>query len=49
MEAFGILGLMAFIQIRKTNKDLKRKRNSRRESQRRVMHQKNLLNHRGVI
>ena len=29
----------------KTNKDLKRKRNSRIQSQRRVMHQTNLLNH----
>ena len=33
----------------KTNKDLKRKRNSRRESQRRVMHQTNPLNHCRVV
>ena len=33
----------------KTNKDLKRKRNSRRESQRRVMHQTNPLNHGWVV
>jgi len=33
----------------KTNKDLKRKRNSRRESQRRVMHQTNPLNHGWIV
>ena len=33
----------------KTNKDLKRKRNSRRESQRRVMHQTNPLSNRGIV
>ena len=33
---------------RKINKDLERKKNSRRELQRRIMHQTNLFNHGGV-
>jgi len=46
MEAMGILGfvfgLIAFVRIEKINKDLERKKSSRRELQRRIMHFSNL-------
>jgi len=42
---FGMVGVVALVRLEKTNKDPKRKRNSRRELQGRVIHCSNLISH----